>query len=77
MLFLTGSGEFNRALSVRARFRGLALSMRQLRPVLSETDGRGWQKGHGEERFGDPIPCPTEGDVFEAIGVAYYEPSDR
>ncbi|CAN0041580.1 unnamed protein product [Discosporangium mesarthrocarpum] len=69
ILYFTGSDHFNRSMRVFANLRGLVLSDRGLSPVNCV----GGEKVH---RF-PSYRCPTERDVFVALGLEYVPPKER
>jgi DNA polymerase beta len=65
LMHFTGSGEFNRQMRVAALARSMTLSEFGICPV-GETGVKG-----------DLIPCSTEQDIFDLVGVPYKAPNER
>ncbi|KAJ4457926.1 putative DNA polymerase lambda [Paratrimastix pyriformis] len=64
VLYFTGSGYFNRSMRLLAKKKGFSLSDRHIVPRV------GGMKG-------SPIPCATERDIFEVLGMEYRTPEER
>ena len=69
VLYFTGSDYFNRSMRLYCHQKGLSLSDKGLVPVVRV------KKDVVHE--GPPIPCNSEKDIFDAIGLEYKEPSER
>lgn len=69
VVYFTGSAYFNRSIRLYCQKKGLTLSDTSLRPTVRVSR----EKVHE----GAPIPCATERDIFDAIGVPWREPEDR
>jgi DNA polymerase/3'-5' exonuclease PolX len=61
MLFMTGSGDFNKQMRVFAKVTGFKLS----------------QYGLADRENGKVIASETEAAIFDALGVEYIAPADR
>lgn len=69
LLTYTGSGIFNRSMRCLAGRLGLSLSHQGMYKVIRHKDGK--------TKFGAPIACATEKDIFDYLGMKYVEPPDR
>lgn len=69
LLYFTGSDYFNRSMRLYAHKRGLSLSDKALRPVIRISKQKVYE--------GEPIPCTTEKDIFDALKLDYKEPHER
>jgi DNA polymerase lambda len=70
VVYFTGSDQFNRSIRLIALKNGLSLSDHGLSRV--EKDEKGKQKIIPEN-----IPCYTEHEVFDVIGIKYKTPEER
>ena len=70
VLYFTGSDYFNRSMRLYAQKRGLALSDKELKPVIRIAGDRVHETSHG-------IMCRSERDVFDALGLPYKDPRER
>lgn len=70
LLYFTGSDYFNRSMRLFCQKRGWSLSDKDLKPVVRVHGEKVHETAHG-------IPCKTERDIFEAIGLPYKEPWER
>jgi DNA polymerase/3'-5' exonuclease PolX len=64
-LIRTGPAEFNKAI-VTPVWQGGKMPA-----------GFEWHSGFQLHRYGGRVETPTEGDIFEALGYVYQEPSER
>jgi DNA polymerase lambda len=69
LLTNTGSAQFNRSMRCLAGRLGLCLSHKGLHLVKRNKSGH--------VRTGSPIPCITERDIFERLGMVYVPPTER
>ena len=69
VLYFTGSDYFNRSMRLYAQKKGLSLSDKALQPVVRV---RGDKVHEGSE-----VPCHTERDIFDALGLPYKLPTQR
>ena len=65
LLYFTGSGYFNRSMRLWARRHRYQLSDKGLFPKYTE------------DLVGPCVPCKTEKDIFDALGLDYKEPHER
>lgn len=65
LMHFTGSGEFNRQMRVAALARAMTLSEFGICPI-GETGVKG-----------DFIPCSSEQDIFDLVGITYKAPNER
>lgn len=72
LLYFTGPNHFNRSMRHYADKKGFTLSDQSLHRAVH--DGSHHDEKHS---VGKPIPCTTERDIFEVLGLPYYEPNDR
>ncbi|CUG88930.1 Hypothetical protein, putative [Bodo saltans] len=70
LLYFTGSDYFNRSMRLFCQKRGWSLSDKDLKPVVRVRGEKVHETAHG-------VPCKTERDIFEAIGLPYKEPWER
>ncbi len=69
MLYFTGSDQFNRSIRLIALKNGLSLSDHGLSRV-EKTE-------KGQKMIPENIPCYTEHEVFDVVGVKYKPPEER
>eukprot|EP00475_Leptophrys_vorax_P045938 TRINITY_DN9706_c0_g2_i1.p1 TRINITY_DN9706_c0_g2~~TRINITY_DN9706_c0_g2_i1.p1 ORF type:complete len:300 (-),score=81.31 TRINITY_DN9706_c0_g2_i1:11-910(-) len=69
LLHFTGSEHFGRSLRLYAKRKGYSLSDCGLRKAV-RSQGEAIWKGSSAE-------CPTEADIFKALGLKYMEPHER
>lgn len=69
MLYFTGSDYFNRSMRLFARKKGMTLSDHGLCPSIRNKQEKVWT--------GQNIPCFTEEEVFNVLGLTYRPPSER
>ena len=69
VLYFTGSDYFNRSMRLYCHKRGLSLSDHGLTHVIR----------HRREAIheGASVPCRSERDIFDAIGLPYRMPHER
>lgn len=70
VLYFTGSDHFNRSMRLYAQKKGYSLSDHGIYPNLRGTRNREIWKG-------ELIPCYSEKDVFNFLGLTYRNPEDR
>jgi DNA polymerase/3'-5' exonuclease PolX len=70
LLYFTGSDYFNRSMRLYCQKRGWSLSDKDLKPVVRVRGEKVHETAHG-------VPCKSERDIFEAIGLPYKEPWER
>lgn len=70
ILYFTGSDYFNRSMRLFAEQKGFTLSDHGLQPVAKSASKQKVGKGLG-------IPCLTEQQVFDALGLPYKTPAER
>ena len=78
-LYFTGSGVFNRSLREWAHRHDLCLSDRGLFPVKRGSEAKPTKQGTRArcDLTGGSVPCRTERDIFEALGLEYQAPHER
>lgn len=69
VLYFTGSGHFNRSMRLYASKLGYSLSDKSLCKVI--------RKGRDKVASGARIPCYTEEQIFECLGLEYRAPRER
>eukprot|EP00698_Gefionella_okellyi_P001644 TRINITY_DN11547_c0_g1_i1.p1 TRINITY_DN11547_c0_g1~~TRINITY_DN11547_c0_g1_i1.p1 ORF type:complete len:771 (+),score=184.38 TRINITY_DN11547_c0_g1_i1:241-2313(+) len=69
LLYFTGSGYFNRSMRLFAEKKGFSLSDKSLTCVIRDR--------FGVVHAGRTIPCHTERQIFEALGLEYRTPAQR
>jgi DNA polymerase lambda len=65
MLYFTGSGKFNKVMRHIANQRGYTLNEYGLYTYICGVKGE------------EPIPAPSERDIFDLLGFLYLEPEER
>lgn len=69
-MYFTGSDYFNRSMRLFAEQKGFTLSDHGLAPVTKSASKQKVGKGLS-------IPCLTEQQVFDALGLPYKTPAER
>ncbi|SPQ98727.1 unnamed protein product (mitochondrion) [Plasmodiophora brassicae] len=69
LLYFSGTGAFVRSMRLYAKRHGYSLSDHGIRPASYGETGR--------EILGPSIPCKTEKDIFDVLGLVYLEPNKR
>merc|ERR1711918_174516 len=78
MLYFTGSDHFNRSMRWHAKKSGYTMSDHGLYPVIRLEDHTRAAPGQtGKIVRGKAVPCSTEEDVFDALGLEYRLPEER
>lgn len=70
LLYFTGSAHFNRSMRALAKTKGMSLSEHSLNKDVV-------RNGSLKVNAGNPLPTPTERDVFEILGLPFREPHER
>ncbi|XP_029990960.1 DNA polymerase lambda [Sphaeramia orbicularis] len=70
LMYFTGSAHFNRSMRALAKTKQMSLSEHSLNKDVVR---QGSVKVYG----GNPLPTPTEKDVFDILGIPYREPHER
>ena len=70
VVYFTGSDQFNRSIRMIALKNGLSLSDHGLSRVVKSDKGK-------QTMVPENIPCFTEHEVFDVIGINYKSPEER